>query len=42
MFVGLWHLQTLFGTYEQFISVFGTFLLTGNARKSLWNSAQMY
>ena len=27
MFVGLWHLRTLFGTYEHFISVLWKFLL---------------
>ena len=32
VFVGLWHLRTFFGTYEQFISVLWNVFL--------WNSAQ--
>ena len=38
--VGLCHLRTAFGTYEQFISVLWNNFLIGNVRKSLWNSAQ--
>ena len=40
--IGLCHLQTLFSTYKQFISVFGTFFFIGNVRKSLWNSALIF
>ena len=37
MLVGLCHLRTFFGTYEQFISVFWNDFLIGYVRKFLWN-----
>ena len=39
MFVGFRHLQTLFGTYEQFIAVLWNFLFIGNVRKTSYGTA---
>ena len=41
VFLGLCHLQTFFGTYEQFIRVLWSDVFIDNVRKFLWNSAQI-